>query len=156
MVTVSVMEEGFSEWRALLALLDDAFAYMESRIDPPSSLHLLNEETITQKAVEETLLLVRNDGKLVGCCFLKNMGEKTYLGKLAVDPKKQQSGVGLALLNFAIDICRSRGNKLIELQSRIELAEVHDFFRRRGFRQTGVTSHDGYDHPTSITMQLEL
>jgi N-acetylglutamate synthase-like GNAT family acetyltransferase len=156
MVTVTVKEEGFSDWQALLALLFEAFTYMECRIDPPSSLHLLNEETIAQKATEETLLLARDGGRLVGCCFLKNLGEKMYLGKLAVDPKAQHSGIGIAVVNSAIDLCRTRGKKLIELQSRIELVEVHDFFRRCGFRQSGTTAHEGYDRPTSITMQLEL
>ncbi|MDF2365881.1 GNAT family N-acetyltransferase [Sneathiella sp.] len=156
MITVAVKEEGFHEWQALLTLLFDAFAYMETRIDPPSSLGHLNEETVVQKAAEETLLLAREEGKLIGCCFLKDMGEKIYLGKLAVNPKAQQSGIGLALVNAAIDLCRAEGKKLIELQSRVELTEVHDFFRRCGFRQTGTTAHKGYDRPTSITMQLEL
>ncbi len=156
MITVAVEEEAFSEWQALLTLLFDAFEYMESRIDPPSSLHLLNKDTIVQKAAEETLLLAREEGKLVGCCFLKDMGEKMYLGKLAVGPKAQQSGIGLALVKAAIDFCRSEGKKVIELQSRVELTEVHDFFRRRGFCQTGTSAHKGYDHPTSITMQLKL
>ncbi len=156
MMSVSVKEQNFDDWRTLLKLLFDAFEYMEARIDPPSSLHLLNEETIVQKAAEETLLLAREGDRLVGCCFLKDIGEKMYLGKLAVDPVIQQSGIGLALVTAAIDLCRARGKKQIELQSRIELTEVHDFFRRRGFRQTGTTAHEGYNRPTSITMQLEL
>ena len=156
MVRVAVKEVGFVEWRELLALLFDAFAYMETRIDPPSSLHLLNEDTIVQKSEEEALLLAREEGKLIGCCFLKDIGERMYLGKLAVDPKAQQSGIGLALVNAAINLSRIEGKKLIELQSRVELTEVHDFFHRRGFRQTGTTAHKGYDRPTSITMQLEL
>jgi GNAT superfamily N-acetyltransferase len=156
MIKVAVMDEGFAEWGSLLKLLFDAFAYMETRIDPPSSLHLLNEETIIQKAAEETLLLGRKGDRLVGCCFLRDMGEKMYLGKLAVDPSVQLSGIGLALVNAAIDFCRAEGKRRIELQSRVELTEVHEFFRRRGFRQTGTTAHEGYDRPTSITMQLEL
>ncbi|TNE41179.1 MAG: GNAT family N-acetyltransferase [Alphaproteobacteria bacterium] len=156
MLTVAVQEDRFDDWSGLLTLLQDAFAYMEARIDPPSSLRLLNETTIIEKAGEETLLLAREEGRLVGCCFLKDMGSKMYLGKLAVSKAAQHSGIGLALVNFAIELCRKEGKQLIELQSRVELTEVHDFFRHRGFQQTGATAHAGYDRPTSITMQLAL
>ena len=156
MVAIFVKDDSFHDWKSLLELLYGAFAYMETRIDPPSSLHLLNEEAIIEKAAEETLLLAYDDDQLVGCCFLKDMGEKMYLGKLAVRKDGQNSGIGAVLVNHAIGLCREQGKKLIELQSRVELTEVHDFFRRRGFRQTGTTSHKGYDRPTSITMQLEL
>ncbi|MCF8465791.1 MAG: GNAT family N-acetyltransferase [Sneathiella sp.] len=156
MITITVKEDGFQDWKGLLDLLYGAFSYMAARIDPPSSLHLLNEETIIEKAAEETLLLAYDGDQLIGCCFLKDMGEEMYLGKLAVRTEGQKSGIGAALVNYAIDLCRRQKKKRIELQSRVELIDVHDFFRRRGFRQTGVTAHKGYDRPTSITMQLYL
>ncbi|WP_340150902.1 GNAT family N-acetyltransferase [uncultured Sneathiella sp.] len=156
MVDIVMADEEFEDWQALLSLLQDAFAYMEARIDPPSSLRLLNTKTIIDKAREETLLLAWEGSRLVGCCFLKDMDGKIYLGKLAIDPQTQKSGVGGLLVEFAKTVTKSRNRKIIELQSRVELTEVHEFFRRHGFRQTGTTAHKGYDRPTSITMQLEL
>ncbi|WP_339715501.1 GNAT family N-acetyltransferase [uncultured Sneathiella sp.] len=156
MIDIVIADEEFDDWQALLDLLYAAFAYMDARIDPPSSLQLLNTETIIDKAREETLLLAWQGSRLVGCCFLKDLGEKIYLGKLAIDPQTQKSGVGGLLVGFAKTIAKSRNKKIIELQSRIELTEVHDFFHHHGFRQTGTTAHKGYDRPTSITMQFEL
>ncbi len=156
MVDIVMADEEFEDWQALLSLLQDAFAYMEARIDPPSSLRLLNTKTIIDKAREETLLLAWEGSRLVGCCFLKDMDGKIYLGKLAIDPQTQKSGVGGLLVEFAKTVTKSRNRKIIELQSRVELTEVHEFFRRHGFRQTGTNAHKGYDRPTSITMQLEL
>ena len=156
MVDVVIADEKFDDWQALLSLLQEAFAYMEARIDPPSSLRLLNTETIIDKAKQETLLLAWEDSRLVGCCFLKNLDEKIYLGKLAIDPQKQKSGVGKLLVDFAKTVAESRDKRIIELQSRVELTEVHEFFRRHGFHQTGTIAHKGYDRPTSITMQFEL
>ncbi|MEX1035173.1 MAG: GNAT family N-acetyltransferase [Sneathiella sp.] len=156
MIKISMADESFDDWQGLIDLLQAAFAYMETRIDPPSSLRLLTRETVVDKAMEETLFLAWEEGRLVGCCFLKDTGETIYLGKLAIDPKNQKSGIGGLIVDHAITFSKSRGKKRIELQSRVELTEVHDFFHRHGFRQTGATAHTGYDRPTSITMQLEL
>ena len=129
---------------------------MEPRIKPPSSLRLLTEESLQQKANEECLILSRETILLNGCCFLKDKGEKFYLGKLAVACEAQKQGVGHKLVKFAIDYARQNGKQAIVLQSRVELAEVHTFFRRFGFIQTGTTAHQGFARPTSITMQLDL
>ncbi len=156
MITVSTCNEDFQDWPRLVAILQEAFAYMEARIDPPSSQRLLNEQTIAEKAQTETLLLAYEEARLIGCVFLRDLGETMYLGKLAVDPAAQQSGIGRALVDHALFYCRSRAKKRIMLESRVELSEVHDFFRRQGFRQTGTTAHTGYDRPTAIVMEIEL
>lgn len=129
---------------------------MEGRIDPPSSLHKMTATSLQQKAEEETLLLAFNENKLIGCCFLADEGEKMYLGKLAVSTTCQSAGVGAALVSFALELCRAQEKRIVELQSRVELEEVHAFFRTFGFQQTSTTTHEGYARPTSLTMALEL
>lgn len=156
MLEVSLRDENFTDWPALLDLIRRAFAYMAPRIDPPSSARLLTEQSIAEKADAETLLLAHDGEKLVGCVFLRDMGEAMYMGKLAVDPAVQGSGAGRALVKRAVDYCREAGKRRIELESRIELTEVHDFFRRQGFRETGRTTHAGYTRPTAIVMTLDL
>lgn len=156
MLEVTIRDENFPDWPALLDLIRRAFAYMAPRIDPPSSMRLLTEQSIAEKAEAETLLLARDGEKLVGCVFLRDMGEAMYMGKLAVDPAVQGSGAGRALVKRAVDYCREAGKRRIELESRIELTEVHDFFRRQGFRETGRTTHAGYTRPTAIVMTLDL
>lgn len=156
MLEVTIRDESFTDWPALLDLIRRAFAYMAPRIDPPSSMRLLTEQSIAEKAEAETLLLARDGEKLVGCVFLRDMGEAMYMGKLAVDAAVQGSGAGRALVKRAVDYCREAGKRRIELESRIELTEVHDFFRRHGFRETGRTTHAGYTRPTAIVMTLDL
>jgi predicted N-acetyltransferase YhbS len=155
-VEVRIQSDDFADWDGLHALLQAAFGYMEDRIDPPSSLHKLTTETLAAKAESETLLLAYMGDRLAGCCFLADQGEAMYLGKLAVSLEAQSKGVGVALVRFALNYSRSQGKSYVELQSRIELTEVHDFFQKFGFRQSSTTTHEGYDHPTSITMQLTL
>lgn len=156
MTKIQIRGDDFADWRGLEDLLQDAFAYMDGRIDPPSSLHRMTADSLRQKAEEETLLLAFDEDRLIGCCFLADQGEIMYLGKLAVSTAMKSHGIGASLMTCALDICRAQGKQRVELQSRVELTEVHAFFRRFGFQQVSTTSHAGYDRPTSITMQLSL
>ena len=53
----------FDDFVSLLALLHRSFAYMDGRIDPPSSLHKLDVDALHEKARDETLLTAM-DGEL--------------------------------------------------------------------------------------------
>jgi len=156
MLTIETLDDAFDNWGVLLALVHGAFFYMNERIDPPSSVHLLDENALKKKASEEIVIAAYEDQELIGCCFLKEIGTKNYLGKMAVDPELQGNGVGEELLKAVIGKSKNAGKLALELESRVELTEVHTFFRRFGFVQTAETAHEGYDRPTSITMQLDL
>ena len=55
----------FCDWEILLKLLHAAFAYQNDRIDPPSSLHGFDAESIALKAKDEHLFLAVEDGELM-------------------------------------------------------------------------------------------
>jgi N-acetylglutamate synthase-like GNAT family acetyltransferase len=156
MLTIETLDDAFDNLDALLALVHDSFSYMDERIDPPSSVHKLDKSALVEKVAQETVIIAYENKKLIGCCFLKEMGTKNYLGKIAVYPSLQGKGVGEEILRAAIDKSKNAGKSVVELESRVELTEVHTFFRRFGFVQTAETAHEGYDRPTSITMQLDL
>jgi predicted N-acetyltransferase YhbS len=156
MLKIEMAPGSFDDWDALLQLVHGAFSYMEGRIDPPSSIRQLDRCAIEKKGADETLITAYDGNKLVGCCFLKEMEAKYYLGKMAIDPSRQGTGVGNRLLRFILDFSRAAGKKQLELESRVELVEVHAFFRKFGFVQTATSAHEGFDRPTSITLQLDL
>ena len=54
-------------WRPILVLLRDAFAFMEGRIDPPSSLRDLTPEALTRQAEGGEIWVI---GAPVACVFL--------------------------------------------------------------------------------------
>jgi GNAT superfamily N-acetyltransferase len=118
-------------WSAILALLHEAFAYMEGRIDPPSSLRDLTPEALSRHVRTEEIWII---GAPVACVFLTPKPGALYVGKLAV----------------AADH-RGKGLPALELQTRIELVENQAAFRAMGFQEVGRTSHPGFDRPTSIT-----
>lgn len=147
----------FDDWSGLLALLHAAFAGMEGRISPPSSLHRLDAASLAQKAAEEILILAREeDGGLVGCVFLKPEAEALYVGKLAVSPAAQGRGIGRALMQTAEAEARAAGVPRLRLQTRVELTENHATFAAMGFAETARTSHPGFDRPTTIEMMRRL
>ncbi|MEM9061328.1 MAG: nucleotidyltransferase family protein [Pseudomonadota bacterium] len=141
------------DWRALHALLVRAFAYMENRIDPPSSLNRMTPDEIARKAGEELCFIAHDGIDLIGCIFCKIDQSFLYVGKLAVNPAHQGKGIGKALMTAAETEARRLGLRALELQTRVELTENHRTFTRMGFTKSGETSHPGFDRATSITMR---
>lgn len=153
---VGRMPPAFGNWSGLLALIRRAFAYMDGRIDPPSSALALTPAALQRKAEVETVLLAWVDGRLAGCAFLADRGDHFYLGKLAVEPELQGRGVGKALMHAVEAHARAAGKPRIELQTRIELTGNQQAFTSQGYRETARTAHQGFCRPTSITYRKVL
>ena len=147
---------GFCDWEVLLKLLRDAFADQDGRIDPPSSVQGLDTEALASRTKNEQLFLAVEDGQLLGCVFAKPQPGSVYVGKLAVWPHRQGQGIGRRLMQAAEDFARGTGHTAVELDTRIELTENHDTFAALGFVKVAEHAHDGYDHPTFITMRKPL
>jgi ribosomal protein S18 acetylase RimI-like enzyme len=137
-------------------MLHEAFAYMEKRIDPPSSLHRFTPASIAGKTKDETLFLATEGDELVGCVFARRQGDALYIGKLAVRTDRQGAGIGRRLMDAAERLARESGLPCMELETRIELVENHAAFAAMGFVKTAETSHQGYDRPTAVTMRKRL
>lgn len=144
------------DWASVLALVLKAFAYMEGRIDPPSSANRLTQEDMAAQAESGVVLLAEDDTGLVGCVFLTPKADVMYLGKLAVHPLRQGEGIGRRLFEASVAAAKAQKFAEIELQARVALTENHTAFTALGFRETGRTAHDGYDRPTSVTMRCRL
>jgi len=142
----------FGDWTALLLLLQSAFAYMEGRIDPPSSLHRFGADELRAKAQQESLIIATEGNDLVGCAFAEVRSDCVYVGKVAVAEHYRRRGIARQLLAAAESIARRSGLQVVELQTRIELVENHQTFAALGFEKVAETAHPGYTRPTSITM----
>lgn len=135
-------------WPPILELLHQAFAYMEGRIDPPSSLRDLTPEALArQTAVGEIWII----GAPVACVFLTPKPGVLYVGKLAVAEGHRGRGLARQLIGKAEARAQEMRLQALELQTRVELLENQAAFRAMGFLEVGRTAHAGYDRPTSIT-----
>lgn len=146
----------FDQWSELLDLLHRCFAYMDSRIDPPSSLHRLSAEDLQRKAGTEDLYLAERDHTPVACLFGTPKEAWYYVGKLAVDPSCRGTGLARTLMDAASQHAKEAGLKGVELQSRVELTGNHRTFRAMGFHLVGASAHPGFDRATSLTFRRAL
>ncbi len=144
------------ECAAVLALIQAAFAYMEDRIDPPSSMHRLTPESVAAMAASAEIWVIGAGAAPDACVFLTPEADRLYLGKLAVRERARGQGLGRRLVEHAMVRAAALGLPAVELQTRIELAENHATFAHMGFRKVGETAHAGYDRPTSITMRRDV
>ena len=144
-------------WPAILNLLNTCFAYMETRINPPSSLHKLTSADIQRQATNETLLLVFDADQMpIACTFLTEHPDCLYLGKMAVHPDHRGRGIAKASIDTSTDLARTLGHTKLRLQTRIELHENHAIFAHHGFVKTAEGTHPGFTRPTEITMEKTL
>ncbi len=142
------------DWASILRLITTAFAGMEGRIDPPSSMHGLTVEDVARQAAEAEVWVIGDPAH--ACIFMTPKTDVLYLGKIAVDSAHRNAGLARALIAKAEERARALGLPQLELQSRVELVENHAAFAALGFVQVGMTAHPGYDSPTSITFRKKV
>lgn len=139
------------DWQAILTLIQDSFAFMDGRIDPPSSMHRLTPEDIAAQAQQGGVWVIGQPP--IACVFLTVKPGALYIGKLAVARNQRGKGLARALIDTAETRARALGLPMLELQTRVELTENHATFRALGFQETGRTAHPGHDRPTSLTFR---
>jgi len=154
MQPVQVRPEDHTLHAEILSLLQRCFSYMDGRIDPPSSVHRLTGAGIAKTCAEGEVWSIGRPA--AACVFLTPKPHALYLGKLAVDDTHRGEGLASALVAVAAERSRALGLPTLELESRIELTEVHAAFTRLGFHKTAEHAHAGYDRPTEIVMQMAL
>ena len=142
------------DWAQLLGLIRRAFAYMDGRIDPPSSLHQLTEAGLANLAKRDEVWVLGNPA--VACMVLTVKPGRLYLGKLAVEPLRQRQGLGQCMVACAESRARVLHLPLLELETRVELTENHAYYQRLGFVEYARMAHAGFDRPTSVTYRKPL
>ncbi|MEL0436201.1 GNAT family N-acetyltransferase [Phycobacter sp. K97] len=135
----------------VLALIQRSFAYMEGRIDPPSSMRDLTVEKMSEQCESGEIWIL--GPPVAACVFLTPKENCLYLGKLAVDGKHRGAGLARVLAEHALQRARDLQLPAVELHTRVELTENHATFSRLGFVQNGTTTHAGYNRPTSLVFR---
>src|SRR5580692_2706980 len=95
--------------------------------------------------------------ELAGCVYLKQEGEKLYLGMLSVWPARQGAGIGKRLMAAAGEYAVERHCKAIRITVISVREELIAWYERHGFRRTGEVEpfHAG-DRFGTLKRPLEL
>jgi GNAT superfamily N-acetyltransferase len=147
MVPIARRAESEAELVTVHDLLVEAFAYMDGRIDPRSSMANLTVADLLGGPGEVWVV----GDPLVACVVLTPTDESLYIGKLAVRGSERGSGLARVLINHAECRAQQLGLPILELQTRIELTENQRTFETMGFLEYERTAHAGFSRPTSIT-----
>jgi ribosomal protein S18 acetylase RimI-like enzyme len=135
----------------VLALIRAEFAYMDGRIDPPSSMRRL---TLDDLSTGGEVWVIGDP--ILACVVLTIKSGALYVGKLAVAGTARRQGLARVLIAVAEDRAVALGLAKLELQVRVELVSNQNTFAALGFVETARTAHPGYDRPTSITMERRV
>jgi len=155
-MTIIRLDQTFTRWDELLALVLAAFTSMNGRIDPPSSALSLTAASLAEKAKAEIGHVAIDGEKLIGCLFLRPEADCLYIGKLAVLPEAQGKGLGKRLLTIAEETAAAIGLPALRLETRIELTDNHAVFAAWGFTRTAEKAHPGFARTTFVEMRKIL
>ena len=110
-----------------------------------TSVALLEAEIAAKPDAE--LLVVRDDaGAIYACVWLDPLGDGCcYLGSLAIDPARQNGGVGRRMLAACEDRARRRGGHTMRMTVVNVRETLIAWYLRRGYLLTGETAAFPYD-----------
>jgi ribosomal protein S18 acetylase RimI-like enzyme len=89
----------------------------------------------------EFLLAEDASGRIVGCVYTEVRGDRGYFGMLAVDPSRQGTGLGKAMVDAAEKHCRSRGCVAMDICVLSLRPDLPPFYRTLGYSQTGTEEY---------------
>lgn len=69
--------------------------------------------------------------------LLQELPDTIYFGMLTIDPSLQGQGFGKILINHVEQVTRAYGFKQIRITVISSRTELIDFYKRRGFKETG-------------------
>jgi GNAT superfamily N-acetyltransferase len=120
---------------AITRVINTAFKKAES--------FFIERDRIDAAKVRELLetgqfLLLEDERGIAACIYVEKRGERAYAGLLAVAPSRQRCGLGSRLMTAAEEHSRESGCRLMDLRIVNLRAELPDFYRPRGYLQTGT------------------
>jgi ribosomal protein S18 acetylase RimI-like enzyme len=108
-----------------------------------------DEESLRElMQVPNAVILKYEEGnKILGCVYLKQEGNKMYLGMLTVAPQLQNKGIGKILLAASEDEASKRNCTAIFMSVISVRTELIDWYKKRGYYDTGKTKPFPEDDP---------
>ena len=123
---------------------DDLGSTREVVTDPPEDAYLTAFWQIASDP-RQRLVVVEDHGELVATLqigFLPHLvlrgGERAQIEAVRVRSDRRGSGLGVAVLHWAINEARLRGCRLVQLTTNVHRADARRFYERLGFEASHV------------------
>ena len=125
-MALKIIDHGTKEYQQMIRLRIDMLR---------KPLGLSFEQAELEKEKEDVLMGAFEDERILGCCLLTKLDEKTVrLRQMAVPNNLQGKGIGRALMIFAENIARDMGYKTLVMHAR---KTAIGFYEKLGYHTTG-------------------
>ena len=91
-------------------------------------------------------LVVRLDGKPVGCGGFKPLGEAAYIKRMWIDRSARGLGLARQLLGALEDHARAAGYSTVCLETNRTLGEAQNLYRSSGYTEVRAFNDEPYAH----------
>lgn len=126
-MALKIIDHGSEEYQKMVKLRDDM-------LRKPLGLGFTNEELEEEK--DNMLIGAFDDDEMLGCCMMVEENPTTLrLRQMAVINDLQGKGIGRALMNFAENLARDRGYKILSMHAR---KNALGFYEKMGYKKTGA------------------
>jgi GNAT superfamily N-acetyltransferase len=125
-MALKIIDYGTPEYRQMLKMRDEI-------LRKPLGLKISNEEI--EKEKDNLFIAAFEDEQMLGCCMIVEMDpRKARLRQMAVLNNLQGKGIGRALIQFAENIARDHGYRVMSMHAR---KPTVPFFEKMGYKVTG-------------------
>ena len=125
-MALKIIDHGSSEYQQMVKLRDTI-------LSKPLGLSFTPEDL--EKEKDNMLIGAFDDERMLGCCMLvEEQPDIVRLRQMAVLNDLQGKGIGRALMNFAENLARDRGYKIIRMHARDNAV---GFYEKVGYRIKG-------------------
>lgn len=121
--------------QGIVSVINAAFRKAESFLIDRDRIDL---ETVREFLRTGNFLVAEDMGLVCGCVYVEARGDRSYLGLLSVDPRRQKSGLGSKLMEAAEDHCAKAGSRFMDLRIVNVRKELPSFYHHRGYVETGT------------------
>ena len=124
-MALKIIDHGTPEYRQMVKLRDEI-------LRKPLGLGFSEEEL--EKEKDNMFIAAYDDDQMLGCCMLVEENPSIVrLRQMAVLNDLQGKGIGRALMNFAENLARDRGYKIMSMHAR---KNVVGFYEKIGYKVT--------------------
>lgn len=125
-MALKIIDHNSREYRQMVNLRNEI-------LRKPLGLHFTEEEL--EKEKEDILIGAFDDDRILACCLLTQLDPVTVkLRQMAVENSQQGKGIGATMMNFAENVARDRGFKVMAMHAR---KTAIGFYEKLGYKPEG-------------------